>query len=176
VKLNSNAGFVNENDYSEHSAIAQAFSHFTFDRSHGQLLVVDLQGICGTRENDKNSTKAEDLYFLLTDPQVHSMGAFERFGPGDLGIQGIRAFFGKHRCGPLCRQLKLKKEYDLCEPTRIVPMPGVQDCIRHLLGRDSHEFFQELQPSCKLLQLQFQERPTVSGSAFASGLLQKVQS
>uniref|UniRef100_A0A7S4UNS1 Alpha-type protein kinase domain-containing protein n=1 Tax=Alexandrium monilatum TaxID=311494 RepID=A0A7S4UNS1_9DINO len=145
VKLNSNAGFVNETDYSEHSEIAQAFSHFTFDRSRGELLVVDLQGICGGDSGNP--------YFLLTDPQVHSRGAFERFGAGDLGERGISAFFQKHRCGELCRLLNLRKEYDLRAPTHTLHMPGVQDCIRHMLGDDGKEFFQQLREECRLSSL-----------------------
>mmetsp|Transcript_27018 Transcript_27018/g.81401 ORF Transcript_27018/g.81401 Transcript_27018/m.81401 type:complete len:1250 (+) Transcript_27018:136-3885(+) len=142
VKLNSNAGFVNEADYSEHSAIAQAFSHFTFDRSHGELLVVDLQGICGG--------EGDNPYFLLTDPQVHSRGAFERFGAGDLGEAGICAFFQKHKCGEFCQKLRLRKEYDLRAPTHVLRMPGVQDCIRHMLGKDGKDFFQQLRQNCRL--------------------------
>lgn len=145
VKLNSNAGFVNEMEYNEHSAIAQAFSHYTFDRSHGELLVVDLQGICGG--------DAGDPYFLLTDPQVHSRGAFERFGAGDLGERGISAFFQRHKCGALCQQLKLRKEYDLRAPTHVLPMPGVQDCIKHMLAAGGKEFFQQLRQDCKLSSL-----------------------
>eukprot|EP00811_Abedinium_folium_P010130 NODE_1936_length_2331_cov_18.829855.p1 GENE.NODE_1936_length_2331_cov_18.829855~~NODE_1936_length_2331_cov_18.829855.p1 ORF type:complete len:549 (-),score=130.96 NODE_1936_length_2331_cov_18.829855:202-1848(-) len=144
VKLNSNAGFVNEADYSEHSAIAQAFSHFSFHRSGGELLVVDLQGVCGEREDNGK------LYFVLTDPQIHSRGAFERFGPGDLGEQGIRAFFQKHKCGELCQKLKLHKEYDLCEPTRTLSMPGVTDCIRHMIGREDAHFFTMLRQKCRI--------------------------
>lgn len=145
VKLNSNAGFVNEIDYSEHSAIAQAFSHFTFDRSHGELLVVDLQGICGG--------EGDSPYFLLTDPQVHSRGAFERFGAGDLGERGISAFFQKHHCGELCQKLKLRKEYDLRAPTHLLPMPGVQDCIKYMLGTDGKDFFRQLRQNCRLSSL-----------------------
>jgi hypothetical protein len=142
VKLNSNAGFVNEIDYSEHSEIAQAFSHYTFDLSHGELLVVDLQGICGG--------EGSDLYFLLTDPQVHSRGAFERFGHGDLGDEGICAFFQKHRCGAYCRKLKLRKEYDLRAPTHVLPMPGIEDCISWMLGKDGKDFFPYLRQECRM--------------------------
>jgi len=135
VKLNSNAGFVNEADYSEHSTIAQAFSHFTFDQSNGELLVVDLQGICGGDETNP--------YFLLTDPQVHSRGAFERFGNGDLGEPGITAFFQKHRCGEWCQRLHLRKEHELRAATHIVRMPGVPDCIAYLLS-DCRALFSQM--------------------------------
>lgn len=127
VKLNSNAGYVNQAEYSDHSQVAQAFSHFTFDRSHGHLMVVDLQGICGRDKDNK-------IYFVLTDPQVHSRGEHERFGQGDFQDEGVRMFFHKHKCGELCAKLHLKKEYDLCEPNLLFPMPCFKDCISFLLG------------------------------------------
>eukprot|EP00427_Karlodinium_veneficum_P046253 CAMPEP_0169304176 /NCGR_PEP_ID=MMETSP1016-20121227/69747_1 /TAXON_ID=342587 /ORGANISM="Karlodinium micrum, Strain CCMP2283" /LENGTH=1173 /DNA_ID=CAMNT_0009397043 /DNA_START=1616 /DNA_END=5136 /DNA_ORIENTATION=+ len=141
VKLNSNAGFVNEADYSEHSAIAQAFSHFTFDKSRGELMVVDLQGVCA---------ESEIPYSLLTDPQVHSLGAFEKFGPGDLGADGMRRFFRCHTCGELCRKLGLRKEVAIAPPTKILPMPGYIELIKHMLGNDSKEFFMDLRRVCRI--------------------------
>ncbi|CAE8620968.1 unnamed protein product [Polarella glacialis] len=128
VKLNSNAGYVNETDYNEHSMIAQAFSHYTFDKSHGELLVVDLQGICGEVKDDP--------YFLLTDPQVHSRcGTFDKFGSGDHGDQGVSTFFNKHRCGPICKALNLRKDYEVRPPTHIISIPGVQSCLDFLQPR-----------------------------------------
>jgi len=147
VKLNSNAGFVNETEFGEHSEIAQAFSHYTFDRSKGELMVVDLQGICGERARSQG--EGNELYFLLTDPQVHSSGTFERFGPGDLADQGIRAFFQHHRCNEWCRLLDLKKEHDLCDPTNVVKMPGVAQCIQWMRSEDSRAFFRDLRKSCR---------------------------
>lgn len=46
----------------------QAFSHFTFERSGHQLIVVDIQGV-------------GDLY---TDPQIHTEKGTD-FGDGNLG-------------------------------------------------------------------------------------------
>ena len=58
VKYNSNSGFVLED---ETQAIKrqtpQAFSHFTFERSGHEIMVVDIQGV-------------GDLY---TDPQIHTV-------------------------------------------------------------------------------------------------------
>ena len=53
VKYNSNSGFV-ENTVSRQTP--HAFSHFTFERSGHELIVVDVQGV-------------GDLY---TDPQIHT--------------------------------------------------------------------------------------------------------
>lgn len=52
----------------------QAFSHFTFECSGHELIVVDIQG-CG------------DLY---TDPQIHTLQGTE-YGDGNLGVK-VRAF------------------------------------------------------------------------------------
>ena len=51
VKYNSNSGYINDKNLRR---TPQAFSHFTFERSEHQLIVVDVQGV-------------GDLY---TDPQV----------------------------------------------------------------------------------------------------------
>ena len=61
TKYNSNFGWVNETEEPAEihsiSETAQAFSHYTFERSGGKLLVSDLQGVEGT----------------LTDPAIHTM-------------------------------------------------------------------------------------------------------
>ncbi|CAE7709630.1 EEF2K, partial [Symbiodinium pilosum] len=44
VKLTSNAGFVNREEYGGHAVYGSAFSHYTFHWSHGALLVSDIQG------------------------------------------------------------------------------------------------------------------------------------
>lgn len=61
----------------------QAFSHFTFERSGHQLIVVDIQGV-------------GDLY---TDPQIHTESGTD-FGDGNLGnindsvsLRGASLFF-----------------------------------------------------------------------------------
>lgn len=54
----------------------QAFSHFTFERSGHQLIVVDIQGV-------------GDLY---TDPQIHTEKGTD-FGDGNLGRWGKASLF-----------------------------------------------------------------------------------
>eukprot|EP00927_Polykrikos_kofoidii_P023534 TRINITY_DN21655_c0_g1_i1.p1 TRINITY_DN21655_c0_g1~~TRINITY_DN21655_c0_g1_i1.p1 ORF type:complete len:476 (-),score=57.59 TRINITY_DN21655_c0_g1_i1:267-1607(-) len=92
VKFNGNNGYVNPQNL-KGNELMQAFSHHTFIRSKGKCLVVDLQGVL---DNDT---------LLLTDPQVHSR--FQKFGRGDLGIEGMKLFFASHRCGKTCQALGL---------------------------------------------------------------------
>jgi len=54
IKYNSNSGFVEETGTCRQTP--QAFSHFTFERSGHELIIVDVQGV-------------GDLY---TDPQIHT--------------------------------------------------------------------------------------------------------
>ena len=65
IKYNSNSGFV-----ADQRQTPQAFSHFTFERSGHQLMVVDIQGV-------------GDLY---TDPQIHTAAGHE-YGDGNLGTK-----------------------------------------------------------------------------------------
>jgi hypothetical protein len=94
VKYNNNCGFVNEdipND--QFNRAAQAFSHFTFDRSQGRFLVSDLQGVGG----------------ILTDPAVHTADP-ERFKLVRMNLNkaGFKFFFGSHVCNGICVKLGLK--------------------------------------------------------------------
>ncbi|KAH8659846.1 hypothetical protein BX600DRAFT_383216 [Xylariales sp. PMI_506] len=94
VKYNSNSGFVME-ESPDHpfNQTAQAFSHFTFERSRGQLLVNDLQGVGR----------------LLTDPSIQTLDT-NRFKLNDTNLNqdGFKLFFAFHQCNDLCRQLGLK--------------------------------------------------------------------
>jgi len=92
IKFNGNNGFVNEN--APDSEIMQAFSHYSFIKTNGMFMVVDLQGVVDNGE------------YLLTDPQVHSRDQ-SSFGRGDLGFEGVRRFFESHKCGKTCMALDL---------------------------------------------------------------------
>jgi hypothetical protein len=94
VKYNNNCGFVNKDNPSDRFCqAAQAFSHFTFERSRGRFLVSDIQGV----EN------------IMTDPVIHTLDP-ERFKLADanLGKEGFKFFFATHTCNSICTKLGLK--------------------------------------------------------------------
>ena len=70
VKYNSNSGYINDKTLRR---TPQAFSHFTFERSGHQLIVVDVQGVgdlyTDPQVSSQDAVQSLDLY---TDPQVMS--------------------------------------------------------------------------------------------------------
>jgi hypothetical protein len=93
-KYSNNAGFV---DYEDPAFSLQAFSHWTHQRTDGNLMIVDLQGIVA----------GNDGKYLLTDPCIHSTDVL-RFGRTNLGKVGMTRFFQTHICNIICHALKLK--------------------------------------------------------------------
>merc|ERR1711871_1281114 len=71
-KHSNNFGWCDEDVQNRNTP--QAFSHFTYEASNHEMVVVDLQGV-------------GDMY---TDPQIHTLNG-EDFGLGNLGKAGIQA-------------------------------------------------------------------------------------
>eukprot|EP01132_Coremiostelium_polycephalum_P001491 gene1491-1880_t len=87
-KHNNNSGYVS----SDARNTPQAFSHFSFEHSNHELLIVDIQGV-------------NDFY---TDPQIHTKNGVG-FGEGNLGETGFHKFVQTHKCNAVCDFLKLKQ-------------------------------------------------------------------
>jgi len=104
TKYNNNKGYVQGG--SEQSIIAQAFSHFSFEVTGGEMLVVDIQGVVVQRDHESQCTDGLQSFLMLSDPQVLSRTG--RFGRGDLGLSGFEQFFRTHRCNALCKHLGLR--------------------------------------------------------------------
>ncbi|XP_011608015.2 transient receptor potential cation channel subfamily M member 7 isoform X2 [Takifugu rubripes] len=93
-KFNNNNGEeINPTNLLEETMLA--FSHWTYEYTRGELLVLDLQGVGE----------------ILTDPSVIKSGEKGSsdmiFGPANLGDDAIRNFRAKHNCNSCCRKLKL---------------------------------------------------------------------
>lgn len=96
TKFTSNNGWIASEDEEGWSVLAmEAFSHYTYHASGGQLIVCDLQG--RYRNNSYNRSKSR---FELTDPAICSRQ--RTYGPTDLGEKGIESFFANHYCNRFC--------------------------------------------------------------------------
>ncbi|CAN9513433.1 unnamed protein product [Ophioblennius macclurei] len=75
-----------------------AFSHWTFEFSRRELLVLDIQGV---------GQELTDPTVIMADDQSGSRSEM-LFGPDNLGDVAIDGFLQKHSCGLCCRKLGLK--------------------------------------------------------------------
>lgn len=84
-----------------------AFSHWTYDYSCRELLVLDLQGV---------GEVLTDPTVIMADDQSGSRGEM-LFGPDNLGDAAVKGFLQKHSCGACCLRLgltDLRKRPDSC--------------------------------------------------------------
>lgn len=77
--------------------LLEAFAHASYHYSHGEYLLAGMKGAVTDKSRDYRS-------YTLTAFTYHSRTA--RFGPEDLGEEGIKCFFSHHQCTDLCRGLR----------------------------------------------------------------------
>ncbi|XP_051896151.1 transient receptor potential cation channel subfamily M member 7 isoform X2 [Pristis pectinata] len=93
-KFNHNSGDeIRPNNMLEETMLA--FSHWTYEYTRGELLVLDLQGV-GENLTDPSVIKSEEK-------RSHDMV----FGPANLGEDAVKNFRSKHHCNSCCGRLKL---------------------------------------------------------------------
>jgi Alpha-kinase family len=72
----------------------------------------------------------KDFY---TDPQIHTLGGFEKAiktgrtvfgGKGNLGVRGINKFLSTHKCNAICRYLRLPMAQPQASPREIGTVPA----------------------------------------------------
>ena len=95
IKYINNDGIVNSKQH-QLMGKAECFAHFTFQKSQGKLIVLDIQG--------------SDQY--LYDPETASSELFNDDGTimfcnGNLTKEAINTFFANHICNHYCNLLKL---------------------------------------------------------------------
>lgn len=121
-KFNSNTGWTNCK--TPWSRVMQALSHFSYHCTGGSFVICDLQG--GLYENGA----------ILTDPVVLSRD--RRFGPTDLGPQGISTFFSTHICNEYCRP-NWTKPY---KPVQVfVPVSGTTMTMERPPLSDQYKYY-----------------------------------
>lgn len=102
VKYSNNTGWE-----SGARATPLAFSHFSYDYSRGNLVVVDLQGVGNTYTDPGVHTRDEWWEQCEIQGSGSSVNVVPRVGPANFGDEGLEVFRTTHRCHPLCEELRL---------------------------------------------------------------------
>jgi hypothetical protein len=95
-KYTNNAGWINSENCTS-IQVLEAFCHYTYHKSGGNLIVCDLQGLF--KVNRYAFFKSR---YILTDPAICSRK--RHYGPTDMGEKGIESFFVNHVCNKFCRK------------------------------------------------------------------------
>jgi hypothetical protein len=93
-KFTSNNGWIGNSSHLQVRCM-EAFTHFSYHESGGQLIVCDIQGRYKKNRRDKKKSR-----FELGDPAICSRRRL--YGPTDLGEKGIDSFFDNHVCNEFC--------------------------------------------------------------------------
>jgi hypothetical protein len=97
-KYTSNNGWIaDEDDVGWEVQVMEAFSHYTYHKSGGSMIVCDIQG---RYRFDRFVGKKSR--FELTDPAICSRR--RDYGVTDLGEKGIESFFANHVCSKFCHR------------------------------------------------------------------------
>ncbi|KAI1701968.1 alpha-kinase family domain-containing protein [Ditylenchus destructor] len=81
--------------------LLMAFSHWSYQITDGYLMVVDLEGVLSMAESGGKILE-------LTDPAIHCKD-LTRFGRTNLGEEGMKIFFARHKCNKFCQGMELEK-------------------------------------------------------------------
>lgn len=102
VKFTNNEKFVRNRDTLV-SDLVLAFSHFTYQASNNELIIVDIQGW--------TPASNEIGCIFLTDPQIHSDVYRYCYGTGNLLEKGIDTFWKEMhpKCNNLCLKMHLTR-------------------------------------------------------------------
>lgn len=88
IKFSNNYGYENP----DFSAYIPAFSHYSWIKYKGRMVINDVQGIF------------KDSKYYLTDPAIQSIE--NKFGGSDLGVLGILVFLANHEHNNICNNWK----------------------------------------------------------------------
>lgn len=94
-KFTSNSGWIGDTEDWEVRCM-EAFTHFSYHESGGQMIVCDIQGRYKYDRYSKRKSR-----FELSDPAICSRQRW--YGPTDLGEKGIESFFANHNCNEFCQ-------------------------------------------------------------------------
>ena len=130
-KYTSNSGWIRDRSETGLSLLAlEAFCHYTYHATGGNLIVCDLQG-----HYKRNPFVFFKSRYNLTDPAICSRS--REYGPTDLGEKGIDSFFAHHVCNQFCRRygkgrwLRPQKAKEWIVPSRSTSM--IRSSESHLM-------------------------------------------